>query len=64
MSESGTIAKLTFDSKGQSSLTKSFPIEVARTSISTWGCPFIGSGYLKKYKVGQGSYGFEFVDNG
>lgn len=63
MSESGTIAKLTFNSKGESSSVKPFPIEVTRTSINTWGCPFIGSGYLKKYKVGQGSYGFEFVSN-
>jgi serine/threonine protein kinase len=55
------MAQLTFNSKEEISQTNEFPVEMKRTSISSWGCPFIGSGYLKKYKVGQGSYGFEFL---
>jgi len=55
------MAQLTFNSKEESSRTKEFPIKVKRTSTNSWGCSSIGSGYLKKYKVGQGSYGFEFL---
>lgn len=61
MSESGTMTKLIFNPKEVSSGERPFPLEVKRTSVSAWGCPFIGSGYLKSYKVGQGSYGFEFT---
>jgi hypothetical protein len=55
------MAQLTFNSQEADSEVKPFPVEVKRISTSTWGCSLIGSAYLKKYKVGQGSYGFEFA---
>ncbi len=36
-------------------------LQVRRSSIKAWGCTSIDSCYIKRYKVGQGSYGFEFA---
>lgn len=36
-----------------------FDLHVDRVPVKSWGCTSIESSYVKKYKVGQGSYGFE-----
>ena len=36
-----------------------FDLTVRRVPLSHWGCRSAEANYDKKYKVGQGSYGFE-----
>ena len=59
MVESGTMADQGSRSSQSNPQVVPFPMHVERVPLQKWGCRSIESGYIKKYKVGQGSYGFE-----
>jgi len=63
MVESGTTNAKSSVSSQSLPQAKPFPLPVNRVPVSTWGCRSITSGYVKKYKVGQGSYGFDLIFN-
>lgn len=60
MAESGALSELILPFPKPETV-KPFPLEPSRASVGVWGCSSIESKYDKKYKVGQGSYGFEFT---
>jgi hypothetical protein len=46
-------------SKGGSEGAAPFELAVKRVPTAQWGCGSAETNYDKKYKVGQGSYGWE-----
>ena len=56
MEQSGS--KVENEDNYERSDSNTFPLKLNRIPLKLWGCQPIESNYIKKYKVGQGSYGF------